>query len=63
MDCTRRAPGPGLTLIYRRLDYGYSLAGLLLWLVFIVVISLVASIAPARRAAQLTIRKALAYDG
>ncbi len=32
-----------ITLICRRLDYRFSLAGLLLWLVLIIVISLVAS--------------------
>jgi putative ABC transport system permease protein len=53
----------GYTLLYRHLDYVFSVDGLLLWLVFIIILSLAASIVPAQRAARLTIRETLAYDG
>ena len=53
----------GSTLLYRRLDYIFAWDGLLLWLIFTIVISLVASLAPARSAVRLTIRETLAYDG
>jgi putative ABC transport system permease protein len=53
----------GSTLLYRRLDYIFAWDGLALWLLFVVVISLVASLAPARSASRLTIRETLAYGG
>ena len=53
----------GNTLLYRRLHYVFTIDGLALWLGFVITISLAASIVPAQRAAQLTIRETLAYDG
>lgn len=42
--------------------YGFTLIGFTLWFVLVSVLSVVASIVPARSAAQLTIREVLAYE-
>jgi putative ABC transport system permease protein len=42
--------------------YGFTLIGFALWFVLVSVLSVVASIVPARSAAQLTIREVLAYE-
>jgi len=44
------------------LSYSYSFAGLLLWLVVIGFIAVFSSLAPARRAARLTVREVLDYE-
>ncbi len=53
----------GVQLLSRPLDYTFSLTGALLWLVLVLGIAYVASLAPARRASRLTIRDTLAYVG
>jgi putative ABC transport system permease protein len=40
----------------------YSLDGVFFWMILIVVLSVVASILPARNAVRLTIRDVLAYE-
>lgn len=56
--------GPlGNIYIGQPLTYTFSVNALLLWIAIVSVITLVACIAPARRAARLTIREALAYTG
>ena len=40
----------------------YTLKGVFLWLVVVVLLSAVASVLPARNAARLTIREVLAYE-
>jgi len=40
----------------------FTLVGTLIWLAVVVVLSAIASIAPARSAARLTIREVLAYE-
>ena len=44
------------------LSYSYSFVGLLLWLVVIGFIAVFSSLAPARRAARLTVREVLDYE-
>jgi putative ABC transport system permease protein len=42
--------------------YHYSVAGIWIWLAIVVVLSLVASWLPARRATQISVRESLAYE-
>jgi putative ABC transport system permease protein len=44
------------------LDFDYSVAGMVLWLMIAVVLSAVASLWPALRATQVSVREALAYE-
>jgi putative ABC transport system permease protein len=44
------------------LGFRYSFAGLFLWLLVVVLIGVGASLAPARRAARLTVREVLDYE-
>ncbi len=44
------------------LTYAYSLPGLWLWLVVVVILSILASFIPARSASRLTVREVLAYE-
>jgi putative ABC transport system permease protein len=44
------------------ISYTYSLAGVVIWLVAAIVISIVSSWAPAQNAARLTVREVLAYS-
>jgi putative ABC transport system permease protein len=44
------------------LSFIFSVQGMLLWLVVVVVLSGVASFLPARSATQLTVREVLAYE-
>ena len=44
------------------LTYSYSLPGLWLWLVIVVLLSVIASFIPARNASRLTVREVLAYE-
>ncbi len=43
-------------------SYRFSLAGTLLWLLIVLVLALVASYFPARRASRLTVREVIAYE-
>ncbi len=44
------------------LTYSYSLPGLWLWLVIVILLSILASFIPARTASRLTVREVLAYE-
>jgi putative ABC transport system permease protein len=44
------------------LTYSYSMPGLWLWLVIVVILSILASSIPARNASRLTVREVLAYE-
>jgi len=44
------------------LTYSYSMPGLWLWLVVVIVLSILASFIPARNASRLTVREVLAYE-
>lgn len=52
----------GSTLFQMPLDFDYSLAGLLLWLVIVVVLSALASLWPAVSATQISVHEVLAYE-
>jgi putative ABC transport system permease protein len=44
------------------LTYSYSMPGLWLWLVVVIILSVLASFIPARNASRLTVREVLAYE-
>jgi len=44
------------------LTYAYSMPGLWLWLVIVILLSVIASFIPARTASRLTVREVLAYE-
>jgi putative ABC transport system permease protein len=44
------------------LTYSYSMPGLWLWLVVVILLSILASFIPARNASRLTVREVLAYE-
>jgi putative ABC transport system permease protein len=44
------------------LSYAFSVSGLVMWLVIIIVLSLISSILPAWNASRLTVREVLAYE-
>jgi putative ABC transport system permease protein len=52
----------GNTLLQLPLDFQYSIGGLVGWLVIVVVLSALASLWPALRATQVSVREALAYE-
>ncbi len=52
----------GGALMHLPLDFRYSVGGALLWLLIVVVLSALASLWPALRAAQLSVHEALAYE-
>ena len=52
----------GEVVLAMPLDFVYSAGGMVLWLLIVVVLSALASLWPALRAAQLSIREALAYE-
>jgi ABC-type lipoprotein release transport system permease subunit len=44
------------------LDFSYSMGAVLLWLAIVLVLSALASLWPALRATQVSVREALAYE-
>jgi putative ABC transport system permease protein len=52
----------GSTLMNIPLDYRYSIGGLLLWLLIVVVLSALASLWPALGATLVSVRESLAYE-
>ena len=44
------------------LTFSYSIPGLWLWLLIVVILSALASFIPARNASRLTVREVLAYE-
>ena len=52
----------GKVILAMPLDFVYSAGGMVLWLLIVVVLSALASLWPALRAAQISIREALAYE-
>ncbi len=52
----------GLAFLQSPLSYRFSLSGVLLWLIIVVILSGVASFLPARNASKLTVREVLAYE-
>jgi putative ABC transport system permease protein len=54
--------GIGIPVLGTPLAFSYSIAGLWLWLVLVVILSALASFLPARNASRLTVREVLAYE-
>ncbi len=52
----------GVMLINVPLDFSYSLGGLALWLIVVLILSALASLWPAMRAARVSVRESLAYE-
>ena len=52
----------GNTIFELPLDFSFSLFGLVSWLAIIVVLSALASLWPAIRATQVSVRESLAYE-
>jgi putative ABC transport system permease protein len=52
----------GQSVLEMPLDFVYSAGGMMLWLLIVAVLSALASLWPALRAAQLSVREALAYE-
>jgi putative ABC transport system permease protein len=52
----------GVALVQSPLAYVFSILGVLLWLVLVVVLSVLASVLPARRAWRMSVREVLAYE-
>ncbi len=53
----------GKEVFMRPLEYTFSWAGMLFWLLLVVIIAILSSLLPANNAANLTIRETLAYEG
>jgi len=56
------ASSMGLAMLKSRLEYRYNFQAALIWLLIVVVISILASIIPARNAARINIRESLSYE-
>jgi putative ABC transport system permease protein len=54
--------GVGIPVLGVPLNYSYSMTGVLLWLILVVILSALASFLPARNASRLTVREVLAYE-
>jgi len=52
----------GQTMFGANLDFAYNDEAVLIWLVMILMISILASILPARNATVISVRKSLAYE-
>jgi putative ABC transport system permease protein len=52
----------GIAFIQQPLSFAFSVGGLLVWLVVVIVLGALASFLPARKASRLTIREVLAYE-
>jgi putative ABC transport system permease protein len=52
----------GISVLGVSLAFSYSTAGVVLWLVLVVILSALASFLPARNASRLTVREVLAYE-
>jgi putative ABC transport system permease protein len=52
----------GTSVLGAPLSFSYSMAGVVLWLVLVVILSALASFLPARSASRLTVREVLAYE-
>jgi putative ABC transport system permease protein len=54
--------GVGVSLLQAPLSYRFSLLGVAIWLVVVIVLALLASILPAWNASRLSVREVLAYE-
>jgi putative ABC transport system permease protein len=51
----------GQVMFSANLDYAYNYSAVLIWLVVVVIISILASVLPARNATRISVRASLAY--
>ena len=51
----------GQVMFSANLDYAYNYAAVGIWLVIVVIISVLASVLPARNATRISVRDSLAY--
>jgi putative ABC transport system permease protein len=54
--------GVGVPVLGVPLNYSYSIAGVLIWFVLVLILSALASLLPAHSASRLTVREVLAYE-
>jgi putative ABC transport system permease protein len=54
--------GIGMAFVGLWIEYTFSYAGVWMWLVVVLVVSALASLAPASRASHISVREALAYE-
>jgi len=52
----------GQAIVRIPLDFAYSVSGVLLWLLIVVILSALASLWPALRATRVSVRESLAYE-
>ncbi len=52
----------GRELVNGPLSYAYSIPGMIVWLLLVLITAAIASYAPARKAANLRVREVLAYE-
>jgi putative ABC transport system permease protein len=52
----------GEELIYTTLEFTYSVSGMLLWLLVVILLSALSSLGPALQATRVSVREALAYE-
>jgi putative ABC transport system permease protein len=52
----------GISIFQAKLSYTFSLEGVGLWLVVVIVLAILASLLPARNASRVTVREVLAYE-
>jgi len=53
----------GRALLSIDLDYRFPVSGLILWILLATIVGIIGALAPARRAARITIREAMTYEG
>jgi putative ABC transport system permease protein len=52
----------GFAFFKRPLDFSFSLTGLIIWLIIVILISVIASLLPARQAMKMSVQETLAYE-
>jgi putative ABC transport system permease protein len=52
----------GQAIVQIPLDFAYSVGGVLLWLLIVIILSALASLWPALRATRVSVRRSLAYE-
>ena len=59
--CSNEARALGIAMFGATLDYQYNWGAVGMWLIFILLISMIASIMPANTATRISVRDSLAY--
>ncbi len=52
----------GIAFVHRPLEFAFSAKGIVLWLVIVLIVATLATLAPARAAARVTVRETLSYE-